>query len=342
MSDWILIAGYGSIGRRHFRNLKSMGYGDVRLVRSGRKPTEGFETPSDTFAYENLESALADGPRMVVVANPTSLHVDVARAAMLAGASVLLEKPVCTSVDEARELEAEVFAANGICSMAYCFRYHPLYAALADLVHAGRLGRVFHLHTWQASFLPDWHPWENYLEGYAARSDLGGGVVRTLDHDLDLIRWIAGQPTEVIAAAGSLSGIGVEVEDTADMIFRFPERKQAHVHVSFGRRDYTRGMWVVGEDASASLDWTRGTVVLRDGKQVIDEIFLPNDYDLNNMYLEMAKDALDNFALDPPRAPVPLANGVAALEMATAALESSRTSKAVSITAVEEVSRWEE
>ena len=339
MMGWILIAGYGSIGRRHFRNLKALGYADVRLLRSGRTPPEGFETPSDTDEYRYLEAALADDPAVVIVANPSALHADVTRASVHAGACVLLEKPVCSSIEEARALQAEVHDANGVVSMAYCFRYHPLYSALAQIVREGRLGRIFHLHAWQAGYLPSWHPWEDYRKGYAARGDLGGGVVRTLDHDLDMLRWMMGSPVEVLASVGSLSGIDVEVEDTADMIFRYPDKKQAHVHVCYGRRDYARGMWIVGEQASATLNWVQGTVKLTDGQQILEESTLPDEFDLNETYLNMLNDAMDSFSIDPPRAAIPLSDGVAALGMAVSALESSRSGGAVPLNTVEELSQ---
>lgn len=331
---WILVAGYGSIGRRHFRNLKALGYDDVRLVRSGRTPAEGFETPPGTPEYTDLDAALADGPAAVVVATPTALHAGTTRAALRAGACVVLEKPVCADLDEAQGVLEETRGARAACSMAYVFRYHPLYRSLRSVVRRGMLGRVFHARAWQASYLPDWHPWEDYRTSYAARSDLGGGVVRTLDHDLDLVRWMFGHPTEVMASAGTLSGLDLHVEDTADMIFRFSERMQAHVHVCFGRRDYARGVSVVGEDASAILDWSAGTLTVTDGTDVRYAHRLPETFDLNDVYRDMMQDALEGFATDPPAAVIPLSDGVAALEMATAALRSSRTSRAVPLEAL--------
>lgn len=331
MSKWILIAGYGSIGRRHFRNLQALGYEDVRLYRSGRPPAEGFETPDETIAYTDLDAALAKGPHVVVVSNPSALHAEVARAAVGAGAAVLMEKPVCATLEDARLLESAILDQAGVCSMAYVFRYHPLYRTLAEWVAEDRLGRVFHAHSWQASYLPDWHPWEDYRSGYAAREDLGGGVVRTLDHDLDMLRWMFGSPTEVLASIGSLSGIDVEVEDTADLIFRFSGRKQANVHLCFGRRDYARGMWVVGEDGTASLDWRSGSLIHKRGADVIDEVQLPEGYDLNEAYTAMLSDAMEQFAREPKRPAIPLSAGIGSLEMAVAALESGRTSRVVPV-----------
>ena len=282
--------------------------------------------------YSRLEDALADGPAVAVVANPTSLHVQTARAALAAGANVLLEKPVAADLASARSLLEEARRSRSAISVAYCFRYHPLYRRLREAVAEGRLGRPFHLRTWQASYLPGWHPWEDYRTSYAARADLGGGVVRTLDHDLDMIRWILGQPTQVLASASSLAGLGLGVEDTADMVFRLGSA-QANVHVCFGRRDYSRGLCVTGEQGSAELDWNAGSLTIRCGNDVKEIVRLSEGFDLNDVYLEMTREALAGLAADPPRPAVDLAHGVAALEMALGALESSKTGRAVQLVA---------
>ncbi len=330
-SHWILVVGYGSIGRRHFQNLRSLGHDDVRLLRTSKPRPGAFESPSGVKVYDRPGEALADGPSLVVVANPTSLHADAAVAALEAGANVLLEKPVSADMASAQKIVAAEKDSPATVSVAYCFRYHPLYRKLHDAVKGGRLGRVFHARTWQASYLPSWHPWEDHHTSYAARADLGGGVVRTLDHDLDMIRWIMGQPLEVLASAGAMSGIGLEVEDTADMIFRLDGGAQASAHVSFGRRDYCRGMWVVGEAGSANLDWTAGTLTITEGADVAEQIRLPDDFDLNAIYVDMLRDALAAFAESPPRAAIGLWEAVAALEMALAALASSEHGKSVSL-----------
>lgn len=330
-SHWILVVGYGSIGRRHFRSLQSLGCDDVRLLRTGEPRPGAFESPPGVKVYHCLADALADGPWLVVVANPTSLHADAAAAALKAGANVLLEKPVAGDMKSAQKILAAQKDSPAAVSMAYCFRYHMLYRQLHDAVKSGRLGRVFHAHTWQASYLPSWHPWEDYHASYAARAELGGGVVRTLDHDLDMIRWVMGQPVEVLASSGAMSGIAVEVEDTADMIFRFAGSAQACAHVSFGRRDYCRGMWVVGEAGSANLDWNAGTLTITTGDEVAEKTSLPGDFELGTIYVDMLRDALAGFAASPPRAAIGLWEGVAALEMALAALASSENGKSVSL-----------
>jgi predicted dehydrogenase len=330
LSGWILIAGYGSIGRRHYNNAIAMDQRDVRLLRAGPKREGAFADPAGAIIYRSIDTALHDKPSVAIVTNPTSMHAQTAIAAMRGGANVVMEKPLSHNLQTARDVDQAQRETGTIITMAYAFRYHPLYRRLHEIVRAGTLGRVFHVHAWQASYLPAWHPWEDYRTSYAARSDLGGGVVKTLDHELDMLHWLVGRPTQVQASVGSLCGIGVEVEDTADMIFRFGDKPlQAHVHVCFGRQDPSRGVRVTGEAGSAELDWNTGTLTVRNGNEIVEKMKLPAGFDLNDVYRDMLADALR--CLSEGRPAIPLSAGLTALEMAEAALEASQTGRAITI-----------
>src|SRR6185436_16780981 len=93
-----LIAGLGSIGRRHFRNLIALGEKDIVLLRT-RKAT----LPDDELAGYPVEADIHEAlkkhkPNAVIVANPTSLHLNIAIPAAEAGCHILLEKPVSDSL----------------------------------------------------------------------------------------------------------------------------------------------------------------------------------------------------------------------------------------------------
>lgn len=322
---WVLVVGYGSIGRRHWQNAMSLGCLDVRVARCGPTRTGAFPDPPGAPVYTDLHAALEERPAIVIVANPTSLHASTAIAAMEAGAHVLMEKPLADGREAARTICDAQVRTGRVVSMAYVFRYHPLYRAMKEIVESGKLGRVFHVRSWQASYLPDWHPWEDYRISYAARAELGGGVIRTLDHELDMVHWLCGRPNEVLASVGTLSDLPLNVEDTADMIFSFAGRRQATVHVSFARHAPSRGLSIVGERGTADLDWQNGIVTVARGNELTTEASLDKGFDLNTVYRAMLKEALVAFERDD--AAVPLQHGIAALEMAEAALQSSAQRK---------------
>ena len=82
-----LVAGYGSIGRRHLRNLRALGQEDLVLLRSGRSTLPEDEI-KDVPVVRTIEAGLSYCPDGVVVANPTALHLAVALPALAAGCAV--------------------------------------------------------------------------------------------------------------------------------------------------------------------------------------------------------------------------------------------------------------
>src|SRR5512146_1303304 len=97
-STKLLIAGLGSIGRRHFRNLIALGEKDIILLRT-RKATLPDEELAGYPVETDLQEALQKHqPDAVIVSNPTAFHLDVALPAAETGCAILLEKPISNSM----------------------------------------------------------------------------------------------------------------------------------------------------------------------------------------------------------------------------------------------------
>src|SRR5258708_1074635 len=121
-----LIAGLGSIGRRHFHNLISLGEKDIVLLRSHRASLPDDELAG--YAVEtDLQAALKKyDPEAVIIANPTALHMNVAIPAARAGCSLLIEKPISHSLDQIDELEAALEKGAGSPLRGFPFPFHPI------------------------------------------------------------------------------------------------------------------------------------------------------------------------------------------------------------------------
>ena len=186
-----LIAGLGSIGRRHLRNLQALGETDIVLYRT-RRATMPEDELSGLPVETDLHRALDGRPDAVIVANPTALHLEVALQAAEAGCHIFLEKPVSSSLDGLDRLADAAVNSGSRILVGFQFRFHPTLQKAAQLIKDGAIGDVLTIHARWGEYLPNWHPWEDYRSSYAARSDLGGGVTLTLTHPLDYIRWLAG------------------------------------------------------------------------------------------------------------------------------------------------------
>ncbi|HEY7575693.1 MAG TPA: Gfo/Idh/MocA family oxidoreductase, partial [Thermoanaerobaculia bacterium] len=136
----VLICGLGSIGRRHLRQMRELGASRVDAYRTGRATLADAGQPWPDRVFENLEEALAQNPDVVVVSNPTSLHVETALAAVRAGAHVLVEKPLSHRLEGVESLATEARARERVVSVGCNLRFHPILRRLRELISAGTLG----------------------------------------------------------------------------------------------------------------------------------------------------------------------------------------------------------
>ncbi len=286
-----LIAGLGSVGRRHMRNLLSLGETDLVLLRT-RKST----LPEDELApYPqeiDLQAALQKHkPDAVIVANPTALHLDVAIPAAQAGCAILLEKPISHSTERLDQLEAAVKESGSRVLVAFQFRYHPGLVRARQLIAAGEIGRIVSAHVHFGEYLPAWHPWEDYRRGYAARADLGGGVVLTQCHSLDYLPWLVGQKVaQVWGFTGKVSDLEVDVEDTAKIGLRFEDGSLGSVHLDYNRQPPVHTFDIVGTKGSIKWDLPDGaTHIYRAESKEWQAYPMPEGWERNVMFLEQMK-----------------------------------------------------
>jgi len=224
------------------------------LLRSFRStlPDAGLEgLPADS----GVEEALARRPDAVIVATPTARHLDAAVPAARAGCWILIEKPISDSLEGVEQLRA----AAGVL-LGYQFRFHPGLRRLRHEICSGAIGSPLRATVEWGEYLPSWHPWEDYLQGYAARRDLGGGVILTLCHPFDYLRWIFGEIETVLAGTANTGQLGIEVEDTADIDIQFRSGVGARVHLDYLARPARHRLSVTGTAGSLAWDAMDGKV----------------------------------------------------------------------------------
>ena len=227
-----VIAGLGSIGRRHLRNLVSLGEKDVLLYRThlSTMPDEdldGFNTVND------FQKALDTKPDAVIVSNPTAMHLDIAIPAAKAGVHLLLEKPVSHSMERVDELAALEKLRNLQILVGFQFRFHPTLIRMKELLSDGVIGTPVSCRAHWGEYLPNWHPWEDFRNSYAAKPELGGGVVLTLSHPFDYLRWIMGEVDSLWAFTSESKDLSIGSESTAEIGLQFSSGATGSVHLDY-------------------------------------------------------------------------------------------------------------
>jgi predicted dehydrogenase len=317
-----LIAGLGSIGRRHLRNLQQLGETDIRLHRTHHSTLPDEELnglPTETV----LEAALAAAPEAVIVSNPTALHLEIAIPAAQAGCHLLIEKPVSHSMDHIHELRNAITDSGGRVLVGYQLRFDPGLQTIAGLLSDGAIGQEISLHAHWGEHLPSWHPWEDYRRGYSARSDLGGGVVLTLSHALDYARWLMGEVSEIWAVTGQLGELGINVEDTAEIGLRFATGAVGSIHLDYLQQPPRHHLEIVGTQGTLLWDASNSTIQLFRSKQGSwKKIQPPAEFERNDLFLAEMRHFIDLAKIDIP-SQCSLDDGVRALELSLAALRSA-------------------
>ena len=138
-----------------------------------------------------------------------------------AGCHILLEKPVSHSLKRLDVLQQAAQKTGSKILVGFQFRYHPTLNKARELIRSNALGQVLSVHAHWGEYLPQWHPWEDYRQSYAARTDLGGGVIVTLTHPLDYLRFLLGNVESLWSFNGHISPLEVDVEDVAEIGLKF-------------------------------------------------------------------------------------------------------------------------
>lgn len=281
-----LIAGYGSIGRRHFRNLLALGERDIVFFRTGQSTLPEDELAG--FPVEtDLEAALARRPDAVIVANPTALHLDVAIPAAEAGCHILMEKPVSDSLDRVEALQQALRRGGGKLLVGFQFRFHPGLRKAAELLQQGAIGRAVCVRAHWGEYLPNWHPWEDYRQSYTSRPELGGGVVRTLSHPFDYLRWLFGEAEIAFAQVGTLGELQIPVEDTAEISLRFQNGALGSLHLDYLQQPPLHRLEITGTRGSLRWDNADGGVdCFRAGQGAWESYPVPAGFERNTLFLD--------------------------------------------------------
>jgi len=237
------VIGVGNIGRHHVRVLNQLP--DVEFV--------GIADPDaarrDALARQFRVPAYADGsvllarerPEVVVVAAPTSLHREIAEMALTRGAHVLVEKPMASSVADARALIALAAASGVVLTVGHIERFNPAIVELQPRLVAGEIGRLFQVHSRRLS------PFPSYIHDVGVVMDLA-------THELDLMALLAGSPVDRLFAETGRNVHAVH-EDVLSGLLRFASGVLGVLDVNWLSPVKVRELRLTGEQGMFLVDY---------------------------------------------------------------------------------------
>jgi len=255
MQDWInlklLLAGCGSIGKRHARILTELGVKEIYLFDPN--PASVKEVMKELPHLKTVKS-YETGLEMVdavFIMTPTRLHVPMAIQAIEAGCHVFIEKPISLTMDGIAELSDLAESNHKKVMVGLCTRYHEGIRKAKSMLDSGRIGRLVSIRSLVGEHFPSVHP--QYKTMYYAKYS---GAFELM-HDLDLALWFANQQVEkVMSVYGSFSDIDIEAPDTVEFLLKFEDRCTATVHLDFFQMPRRRNMELIGTQGVLMIDFT--------------------------------------------------------------------------------------
>jgi predicted dehydrogenase len=342
----ILMVGLGGIGQRHLRNLRTLLGSKVEIIayrvrRLSRviTPTlqadEGRDVDKEygVQVFGELDAALAEKPDGAFICNPSSMHVPASVACVRAGCDLFIEKPLSDEVESFSELQALVEKHSRVVMVGYQLRFHPCFLRMQEIVQSGVLGNLLGVRAVVGEYLPGWHRYEDYRNGYAARAELGGGVILTQIHEFDYLYALFGRAKRLFSIGGHWSNLEINVEDVASTLMQceFSGRPlPIHLQQDYLQQPPQRQCEVIGDSGKAILDFPTLSVTLYGAEGTMVDRFACQQLDRNQLFLDETKHFLECVRTR-SKPVVDLHEGIWSLRMAMAAKESIATGRVIEL-----------
>lgn len=194
------------MGREHMQNLaivdgaKLIAIADPDVGSVDAALMLATELGQDIKSFETIDALFADlSPDAVIIASPNFTHFDVVTQVMAHNVAILLEKPMCTAVDDAQKLCALVDDYAPLFWVGLEYRYMPPIASFAQRVQSGETGPVnmLSIREHRFPFLTKVGDWNRF------NRNSGGTFVEKCCHFFDLMRYILGDEPVRIYASGA-------------------------------------------------------------------------------------------------------------------------------------------
>ena len=323
-----LVVGYGSIGKRHVDNLLSISGIEV-IVCTKQKQIRKLK--KHCKVYKKLIDAINEQPEAAIIANNSNEHVTTASKLANAGIHLFIEKPLGSSLVGTGRLRKIVKQKKLVTMIGCNLRFHECITKIKELIEKKTIGRIISVQAESGSHLPNWHPSENYRNSYAAREDLGGGVVLTCIHEIDYLYWFFGNVKNVFSITGQYGNLKINAEDLSAIIMKFQNNIIAELHLDYFQRPEIRKCKLIG--TKGTIYWDSGSNIVKvynvNKKRWIQKFKIKN-YQRNRMYVKELSHFIE--CIKQKKQTInPLDQGITTLEIALSVKKSSKLGKVLKI-----------
>ena len=281
----VLVIGYGAIGRRHVKNL--LENTNLEIIIYTRRDDLDSLKRKNVKTYRSLKKCLSEKPDIGFITNETAYHIPIAIKLAKAGLDLFIEKPLSDSMKGIPTLMQIVKQKKLVTQMGCNLRFHKCIIKIRQLINQKKIGKVVSIQSENGSYLPDWHPHEDYRKGYAGDRKLGGGIILTMIHDIDYLYWMFGNPKSIFSVSGKFSDLDISAEDYCSSIIEFKNNITAELHLDFFQRPEFRSCKIKGTKGIIYWNSDKNEVRLfRNRKKMWETVLTLKKFQRNEMYID--------------------------------------------------------
>jgi len=283
----IIIIGFGSIGKRHYKNLLNLGYRNISVYDPVNNAFAGFK---DVNRVKNLTKNKLIDYQVAFICNPNNQHIKAATLCAQAGCHLLIEKPLSHNLKGVVKLQ-KICAQKKLVNMVACnMRFHPCLEFIKNYLVKNKLGKIYSIAHELGYYLPFWRPQQDYQKNYAAKKSTGGGIILDDIHEFDLLFWLNNfikvkQSKFIFNKAGDLK---IATEDNCIASFEFSNKVLGLVKCDYLQKHYSRGCKIVGEKGNLEWDFNENVVWYKNENKK-KKVFQIKNFDFNKVYIDEIK-----------------------------------------------------
>ena len=291
----------------------------------------------DTNIYASFDEMLPDVD-VVDICSPTHLHHDMALKAAAAGKHIICEKPLARTTRQAREIVMACQKAGVQLLVAHVVRFFPEYALARSVVAEGQIGKPGVIRLHRGSYRPKKPAGNWFLDEVKS----GGILMDLMIHDYDYARWVAGEVESV--SARRVTELHIEAPVDYGLVI-LSHRSGALSHIAgawaYPPPTFRTHLEIAGDRGLIEFD-SDGTapiqnLILKSGNSHAPDVALPSSPVSESPYTTQIKEFYAALA-EGKSARVSAADGLAAVQIADAVLESAHSGRPVKLQPLMEVS----
>lgn len=254
----ILFLGLGGAGQRHlrifskyfhnkdfakyaYRFKKKTPFLDKNFKPNNKKLKEVYKLK----ILKSFQQAVTINPDIIFISTPSSIRYILIKNFKKNKQIFFVEKPLAISIKELNLIKKHVKKYKQRIAVLFQKRFHPHNILTIKKIKEGFFGKILFVKFITKSFMPHWHTYENFRKLYAAKKNLGGGVVLTECHEIDLCLHFFGKPIKYNIYLAKREKYKLDIYDQAKIYLKY-KKFNVLIEIDFLNKNTERSYHIFG------------------------------------------------------------------------------------------------